>query len=177
MAIDTRPRSHGTRGTAPQAPPRSETTPGRPEGLARPVSSPRHTRPASPGKPVAPGRTTPGRAAAPSTQRPLKTTTRPGRQQRMPFILLLVGLLGGALVCLLVISTTLDAGAYRITNLTNSNDALTKDIQALNQEVANGQSLGMIAQEAYQLGMRHDNNLLFVNTKTGKLSSSAPVVP
>ena len=95
----------------------------------------------------------------------------------MPFILLLVGLLGGALVSLLVISTTLDAGAYRITNLTNQNASLNKEIQALNQQVANASNPGTIAQEAYGLGMRHDTNLLFLNPASGKLRSSAPVRP
>jgi hypothetical protein len=122
-----------------------------------------------------------GTTTAPDTQRPRRgqqqPPQRPGRQQRMPFILLLVGLLGGALVSLLVISTTLDAGAYQITNLTNQNTALTKQIQALNQQVADASNPGTIAQEAYQLGMRRDNNLRFLNPTTGKLSSSAPVRP
>jgi hypothetical protein len=95
----------------------------------------------------------------------------------MPFILLLVGLLGGALVSLLVISTTLDQGAYRITNLTNQNDALTKYIQMVNQQVANEQNPGTIMKEAYGLGMRQDNNLRFIETKTGKIISSTAVTP
>ena len=35
----------------------------------------------------------------------------------MPFLLLVCGLLGGALVSALVISTTLDAGSFKITQL------------------------------------------------------------
>jgi len=95
----------------------------------------------------------------------------------MPFILLLVGLLGGALVSLLVISTTLDAGSYRITNLTNENSVLTKDIEVVKQQVAFAKNPGTVWHEAYQFGMRPDKNLRFINTRTGKISSSAPVAP
>ena len=95
----------------------------------------------------------------------------------MPFILLLVGLLGGAIVSLLVISTTLDAGAYRITNLTNQNAMLNKEIQVVSNDVANEQNPGTIMGEAYRLGMRRDSNLRFIETKTGKISSSTPVAP
>jgi hypothetical protein len=180
MALETKPRTPGgPRGAVPQAPQYSAPARTRPAGPARPVTSPRHTRPAPVVRP--PGTTTPDnqrprreRQRSPERQGPPQ---RPGRQQRMPFILLLVGLLGGALVSLLVISTTLDAGAYRITNLTNQNASLTKQIQVLNQQVANAGNPGTIAQEAYQLGMRHDNTMRFLNPVTGKLSSSAPVRP
>jgi hypothetical protein len=162
MATDTMQRTPGTR----EGPRRTAT--------GRPVSSPRHTRPAAP-PPRSPK--APGREERPEQRTRPADLRGPGRQQRMPFILLLVGLLGGALVSLLVISTTLDEGSYRITNLTNSNSALTKHIQVLTQQVADGQDPGTIEREAYQQGMRQDKNLRFVNTKTGKISSSAPVSP
>jgi hypothetical protein len=95
----------------------------------------------------------------------------------MPFILLLVGLLGGAIVSLLVISTTLDAGAYRITNLTSQNTMLNKEIQVVSNDVANEQNPATIMGEAYRLGMRYDKNLRFIDTKAGKISSSNPVAP
>jgi hypothetical protein len=98
-------------------------------------------------------------------------------QQRMPFILLLVGLLGGALVSLLVISTTLDAGAYQISNLTQINANLGKYEGVLNAEVAQAQAPGTIGQEAHQLGMVPDKNLQFVELQKGKISSSAAVAP
>jgi hypothetical protein len=95
----------------------------------------------------------------------------------MPFILLLVGLLGGALVSLLVISTTLDAGAYRINNLTQYNANLGKYVQVLDEDVANAQNPATVTQKAYQLGMRQDPNLLFLDPSTGKISSSRAVTP
>ena len=84
---------------------------------------------------------------------PATARTRP-RHPRAPFILLLVGLLGGALVSLLVISTTLAEGSYRITSLQQQNANLAKQEQLLTQQVAQASSPAQIAQEAEQFGMR-----------------------
>ena len=88
---------------------------------------------------------------------------------RTPFILLLVGLLGGALVSLLVISTTLAQGAFQITNLQQQNADLARQEQTLTNEVAQAGNPAAIASEASQLGMRQDPNLKFIDTKTGKI--------
>jgi Na+-transporting NADH:ubiquinone oxidoreductase subunit NqrC len=91
------------------------------------------------------------------------------RRPRAPFILLLVGLLGGALVSLLVISTTLAEGSYRIASLQQQNASLAKQQQLLAQQVAQASSPAQIAQEAEQFGMRPDPVLQFINLKTGKV--------
>ena len=91
----------------------------------------------------------------------------------MPFLLLIVGMLSGALVCLLVISTTLAAGSFQITNLQQQNQALSKQQQQLQQQVAQDQAPGVIAQRAEQLGMKPAGQLQFLNVKTGQLSSDA----
>ena len=91
----------------------------------------------------------------------------------MPFFLLIVGMLGGALVCLLVISTTLAAGSFRISNLQQQNQALVKQQQALQQQVAQDQAPSVIAQRAEQLGMRPVGQIQFLNVKTGRISSDA----
>ena len=91
----------------------------------------------------------------------------------MPFLLLIVGMLSGALVCLLVISTTLAAGSFQITNLQQQNQALSKQQQQLQQQVAQDQAPGVIAQRAEQLGMQPAGQLQFLNVKTGQLSSDA----
>jgi hypothetical protein len=206
MAIDTQPRAVPPGRTKPRP------------GAARPVTSPRHTRPAAPpGRPAEepdqPGQLKqrdrprhpdqlkqpkqlkqPRRSAPPKQPKQLRQPHKPQlpprraeqqpptlppqfRQQRGPFILLLVGLLGGALVSLLVISTTLDEGSFRINNLTQENTMLSKEQQTLDNEVQLEQASATIAQEAYQLGMRHDKNLQFVNTKSGTISSSRAVTP
>ena len=92
----------------------------------------------------------------------------------MPFILLLVGLLGGALVSLLVISTTLAQGAFRITNLQEQNASLARQEQTLTNQVAQAGNPAVIASEAAQLGLRPNPHLGFINLKTGKIVVGKP---
>jgi len=92
----------------------------------------------------------------------------------MPFILLLVGLLGGALVSLLVISTTLAQGAFQITNLQQQNANLARQEQTLTNQVAQAGNPAVIAQEAEQLGMRPNPRLGFIDLKTGKIVTGKP---
>ena len=128
----------------------------------RQVSAPRHTRPVA------------GSAARPAASRPARprpaAASRPRpRHPRAPFILLLVGLLGGALISLLVISTTLAQGSFRITNLQQQDTTLARQEQLLTQQVAEAESPAQIAQEAEQFGMQQDPDLRFINLKTGKV--------
>jgi len=179
MATYTKPRTPGAPRQAP--PPGRGTPPGR--GIAprrgarpgpadatpraRPFTAPRHTRPlADTGTRPAAGPVT--RPVTRPAARPPTAQARP-RHPRAPFILLLVGLLGGALVCLLFISTTLAEGSYRITNLQQQNANLAKQEQLLTEQVAQASSPAQIAQEAEQLGMRPNPQLQFINTKTGKV--------
>ena len=90
---------------------------------------------------------------------------------RMPFVLLLCGLLGGALVSALVISTTLAEGSYQITRLQQSTGDLARQRQILEDQVAQAQSAQVIESRALKLGMRTQGQLRFVNLKTGKTSS------
>ena len=180
MATETMPRTSGTPRQPPDRPiqpgrgtqPARGTEPGRtalapgasriarapeiprsPRDLrTRPVTAPRHTRP----------------SATPGTRPASGYRTRP-RRPRAPFILLLVGLLGGALVCLLVISTTLAQGSYRITRLQEQNTNLARQEQLLTQQVAQASSPAQIASEAEQFGMRQNPDLQFINLKTGKI--------
>ena len=160
------PRSRGAGGVRGGGqPPRTRGVPGgRPPGLAqgRPPGptqlAPRHTRPFT--SPVT------GPQARPVTG----ATPRP-RSPRTPFILLLIGLLGGAMVSLLVISTTLAQGAFQITSLQQQNANLTRQEQTLNNAVAQAANPAVIAKEAEQFGMRQDPNLSFIDLKTGKIVS------
>ncbi len=159
------PKGRGTPPGRTMPPPAREMPPGRAarpgpkDPGTRPVSAPRHTRP------LTGPRTKP--ATRPSV-RPAAARARP-RHPRAPFILLLVGLLGGALVSLLVISTTLAEGSYRITSLQQQNANLAKQEQLLTEQVAQASSPAQIAQEAEQFGMRPNPALQFVNLKTGKV--------
>ncbi len=88
--------------------------------------------------------------------------------QRTPFILLLLGLLAGGLVCLLVINTTLAAASFRISDLQKGNVQLAQQQQDLQQQVANEESPTTIEQRAYRLGMRPQSILNMVDLKTGR---------
>jgi len=172
MATYTPPR---TPSDPREMPRRSGPRPAPADPRTRPYPAPRHTRPLTgpgtrparpagkPAKPVKP-------ASKPASRPPLARTRPQGpRQKRAPFILLLVGLLGGALVSLLVISTTLAQGSYRISTLQQQNANLAKQEQLLTQQVAQASSPANIAQEAEDLGMRPNPALQFINLKTGKV--------
>jgi hypothetical protein len=156
MATDTMPRAPGTIRRAP--------APGR----RAPGRTPAPGRTVPPG-PRRPQRTPPRPVTAPRHTRPVTGARTAPRHPRAPFILLLVGLLGGALVTLLVISTTLAEGSFRITNLQQQNANLARQEQVLSEAVAQAQSPQQIAQEAERLGMREDPVLKFIDLKTGKI--------
>jgi hypothetical protein len=121
---------------------------------------PRNARPAPPAPP---------RQAPPQpVPRSIRAVTG---SHRMPFMLLLCGLLGGALVSALLISTTLAEGSFQITGLQNSTNALIKQRQVLQEEVAQAQSTQVIQSRALKLGMRPQGELRFLDLKTGKTSS------
>jgi hypothetical protein len=163
MATDTMPRT-------------PRTVPGRGPAV-RPgkVTAPRHTRPEP-----RPGAAGPGsRAAVPARPGIRPAASRPAarpraRSSRTPFILLLVGLLGGALVSLLVISTTLAQGAFRITSLQEQNANLAREQQTLTNEVAQAGNPAVIASKAERLGMRPNPHLGFIDPKTGKIIVGKP---
>jgi hypothetical protein len=155
MATDTMPRTRQTPGRAtPRTVPGRRPEPRNPQ--TRQVTAPRHTRPVT----------------GPVTS--IGGTRSRTRSPRMPFILLLVGLLGGALISLLVISTTLAQGAFRITNLQEQNANLARQEQILTNQVAQAGNPAVIAAEAEKLGMRPNPRLGFIDLKTGKIVTGKP---
>jgi len=84
----------------------------------------------------------------------------------MPFVLLVLGLLGGALVCLLVINTTLGATSFRISQLQSTGANLTQQEQNLQRQIATEEAPAEIAKRAYQLGMRPQSQLNFLDLGT-----------
>jgi hypothetical protein len=91
------------------------------------------------------------------------------RLPRMSFVLLVLALLGGGLICLLVINTTLGASSFRITQLQNTNTSLSEQDQALQQTIANSEAPGQIARRAYALGMRWQSQLNYLDPATGQI--------
>jgi hypothetical protein len=168
MATDTMRRTAGSPGrTAPRTVPGRRPEPNNPKEPKNPKKPKNLKKPSNP-------RTR--QVTAPRHTRPVTgpATLRRTRSPRMPFILLLVGLLGGALVSLLVISTTLAQGAFRITNLQEQNASLARQEQTLTNEVAQAGNPAVIAKQAEQLGMRPNPYLGFIDPKTGKIVTGKP---
>jgi hypothetical protein len=155
---------------------------GAPEAVAAPARPGARPRTGAPWR-VPPAERGAGPEQVPATgPQPAVTQPRQARaagaalagSHRMPFVLLLCGLLGGALVSALVISTTLAEGSFQINKLQDSTSALARQRQTLEEQVAQAQSAQVIEQRASKLGMRRPGELLFVNLKTGKTTNDGP---
>ncbi|HEY3956964.1 MAG TPA: hypothetical protein VGM53_26635 [Streptosporangiaceae bacterium] len=160
----------GTRTRQPQRP-----QPPRPQRQQPgPLQRTRPARP-QPARPSQPARTAqPGRAGLPQGAGPAAGgQTRP----RTPFVLLLVGLLAGGLVCLLMLNTTLAQGAFQITGMQQRNATLSQQVQALQQKTAQEEAPSSIAARAKQLGMRPAGRMHFINLKTGRIHSQPATEP
>jgi hypothetical protein len=79
--------------------------------------------------------------------------------------MLVLGLLGGGLVCLLVVNTTLAANSIQINHLEQVNGARTQRVEQLQQDVAAAQTATVIANEARKLGMRPQQVSAFVDLR------------
>jgi hypothetical protein len=87
----------------------------------------------------------------------------------MPFVLLVLTLLGGSLICLLVINTTLGAASFRISQLQKTGAGLATQLQGVRQRVAAEQAPAEIAQRAYQLGMRTQTNVSILDLRSRQI--------
>jgi len=155
---------------------------GRPAPAARPAGRPGPAeRPAARPGPARPGPARPPAAGlAPQPAAGGQAAARAQGRPRTPFVLLLVGLLGGGLVCLLLINTTLAQGSFQITAMQQQNASLTQQVQALQQQTTQQESPASIAARARQLGMQPVGRLRFIDLKSGRISSQpakAPDVP
>jgi hypothetical protein len=87
----------------------------------------------------------------------------------MPFVLLVLGLLGGGLICLLVINTTLGATSFRISQLQASGAGLATQEETLQQQIASERSPAQIAKMAYALGMRAEATTSILDLGTHRI--------
>jgi hypothetical protein len=101
------------------------------------------------------------------------------RAVRAPFVLLVLSLLGGGLICLLVINTTLGSASFDIQRLQQSANARTVQEQQLQEQLATDENIATIQREACALGMRPPQQLEFLNLRTHRLykSSSSVATP
>ena len=164
-APTTRPAAR-TGPAAPAAGPAART------GLAAPAARPA----ASPAVRATAG---PAVRAAPSPAAGPAAGAGPQPVSRTPFVLLVLGLLGGGLVCLLVINTTLAAGSFRISALQQGNAQASQRVEELQQQVAAEESPTSIEQRALRLGLRMQPVLNFLDLRTGRgyaMPTTAPGV-
>jgi hypothetical protein len=140
------------------APPRPRPAAPRPAGQPRPSGLPR-ARPGS-------ARRAPSAAAA-----------GVARSSRTPFVFLVVGLLGGGLLCLLLINTILDTGSYQITQLQQENVTLVQQTQELQARIAQEESPAVLAGKASQLGMQEPGLLRFLDLRKGKIEREPTHAP
>jgi hypothetical protein len=89
------------------------------------------------------------RAAVP-VRRPVSRTTAP----QAPFALLIVGLLGGALVSLLLLNTVLEQQAFTRSELQRENQRLAERKHALQEDIAREDAPAVLHAKARRLGMR-----------------------
>ena len=176
-----------TPGAAPGRPAR-----GRPGNAAAPAPArartavrpaPARPRPAAPrpaGQPrpsVQPRPPSPPRARPGSARRGPAATAGVARSSRTPFVFLVVGLLGGGLLCLLLINTILDTGSYQITQLQQGNATLVQQTQELQARIAQEESPTVLAGKARQLGMQEPGLLHFLDLRKGKIEREPTHAP
>lgn len=101
-----------------------------------------------------------------------KPASRPVSRSRAPFVLLVIGLLGGALVCLLILNTVLARDAYTMTELKTSNNQLNQQAQELAKQNAQMAAPKSIAQMARSMGMVQPNQPAFVDLSNGRVTGS-----
>jgi hypothetical protein len=88
---------------------------------------------------------------------------------RVPFVLLVVTLLGAGLVGLLILNTSLERGAYVSGSLRAQATDLAQRQQDLELKVAALQQPQRVAERAEQLGMVQNTNPAFLVLPTGKV--------
>ncbi|MFD6097875.1 hypothetical protein ACFVWN_03515 [Nocardiopsis flavescens] len=124
---------------------------------------------ASPRRTAARPPTGPARASA----RSRAAAAARSRAPRIPFVLLVLCLLGGALVGLLVLRGVIAQEAFAISNLQTENRELSYDEQRLRGSVAHLETSGRISDEAEALGMEQGDAPLFIDPGSGRVTGGA----
>lgn len=159
------PSSRRAAGTPVKDRPAPRTTPRGPAKSPRRGTAPAKGAPAK-GAPA----TRPSAKKAPATRAPAGGAAP--HAPRMPFAMLVIGLLGGALISLLMLRTVLAEDAFLLTKLKQNNRLLAQHEEALSQEVARAESPAEIARKAREAGMRPAPGG-FVDEATGQVRGAA----
>ncbi|MFV2197340.1 hypothetical protein [Nocardiopsis sp. LOL_012] len=115
---------------------------------------------------------TEGRATRAATQPPGgPARTGRGRAPRIPFVLLILCLLGGALVSLLLLRSVIAQETFTIARLQTENRELAYIEQQLQERVSRLESSERIAEEAEDMGMEQTGEApLFLDLDNGEIT-------
>jgi cell division protein FtsB len=155
MTTTTGARLPETRRATAQATPASPPT----KRVQRPARPPRSPRSPQSSRPPQPARPRPAR--------------RPAAPPRTPFVLLIVGLLGGALVSLLLLNTVLAQDAFELSRLQASTKQLEQQRQSLELDIAREEAPAQLSQKARNLGMVQPTDIAFIDPQTRSVVGGA----
>ncbi|MFD3543845.1 hypothetical protein ACFWUQ_30690, partial [Streptomyces sp. NPDC058662] len=93
---------------------------------------------------------------------------------RMPFVLLVVALLGGGLISLLLLNSALNEGSFKLSELKKETTALTDEEQALQRDVDAYSAPDALQRRAHDLGLVPGGSPVFLGPD-GKGAGSASV--
>jgi cell division protein FtsB len=165
----------------PEVRTRADEAAGAPSGITRrrAVPAPEAVRPAAAPTGTSTGTTATERAATARTARARVTvaTRRPARTverraataPQAPFAVLVVGLLGGALVSLLLLNTVLAQQTFTLSEVQRENQRLDERKQALQEDIARENSPEVLHAKARRLGMRDAERPVYVDARTGRV--------
>lgn len=122
-------------------------------------------------RPAAPRRTVRGKA--PTATSRSAGTAGVSRAPKIPFVLLILCLLGGALVSLLMLRALVVEEAYAIEALEAQNQEMSYEEQRLEKSVAHLETSDRIAEEAEGLGMQPGEAPLFLDLDNGEITGDA----
>ncbi|MFD6181155.1 hypothetical protein [Streptomyces goshikiensis] len=97
-----------------------------------------------------------------------------GQAARMPFVLLVVALLGGGLISLLLLNSALNEGSFQLSRLKKETTALTDEEQALQRDVDGYSAPDALQRRAHELGLVPGGSPVFIGPD-GKVAGSAAV--
>ncbi|GAA0598319.1 hypothetical protein [Actinomadura livida] len=158
-------KGKGAKGTAAKSrPPKAapKTAPARKSAPAKSTPASSTAASGSAAAKAAPARSTPAAGARRGASR--RTQAPP----RAPFVLLIVGLLGGALVSLLLLNTVLAKDAFTLTRLQQSTKQLEQQRQAYEAEIARESSPEGLSNKAKALGMKEAEDPAFFHSGSGR---------
>nr|WP_323181236.1 hypothetical protein [Streptomyces virginiae] len=92
----------------------------------------------------------------------------------MPFVLLVVALLGGGLISLLLLNSALNEGSFQLSKLRKETTALTDEEQALQRDVDAYSAPDALQRRAHELGLVPGGSPVFIG-QDGKTAGSPAV--